>query len=149
MSKPTRRFGVELNVNRLMLLIGLMCEQLGRPREGEEILRAMRAYREDLPHPRTYLALCLISQGRLREAADELEACMKEFPGHQLAKVLLGIAWRESGRQDWRTLVQGVIDDGRDEHAVKFAQETLGAETDTRKSHDAGAYEPQQGRLYA
>ena len=121
-----KRFGVDLQISRLVLLIGLMCERLQRFAEGEQILRAMKAYRDDLPHPGTYLALCYISQGRLRDALEELEVVRTRYPDFQMGKVLLGIAQRDAGNPGWRELLQEVIDQGREEYAVKLAQETLG-----------------------
>lgn len=121
-----KRFGVDLQISRLVLLIGLMCERLQRFEEGEQILRAMKAYRDDLPHPGTYLALCYISQGRLRDALEELEVVRTRYPDFQMGKVLLGIAQRDAGNPGWRELLQEVIDQGREEYAVKLAQETLG-----------------------
>jgi tetratricopeptide (TPR) repeat protein len=121
-----KRFGVDLQISRLVLLIGLMCERLQRFEEGEQILRAMKAYRDDLPHPGTYLALCYISQGRLRDALEELEVVRTRYPDFQMGKVLLGIAQRDAGNPGWRELLQEVIDQGREEYAVRLAQETLG-----------------------
>ena len=120
-----KRFGVDLQISRVMLLIGLMCERLQRYAEGEQILHAMKAYRDDLPHPGTYLALCYISQGRLPEALKELEAVRATYPDFQMGKVLLGIAQRDAGQRDWRRLLQEVIDEGREEYAVRLAQDTL------------------------
>lgn len=120
-----KRFGVDLQISRVMLLIGLMCERLQRYAEGEQILRAMQAYRDDLPHPGTYLALCYVSQGRLPEALKELEAVRATYPDFQMGKVLLGIAQRDAGQRDWRWLLQEVIDEGREEYAVRLAQDTL------------------------
>jgi hypothetical protein len=120
-----RRFGVDLKISRLMLLIGLMCERLKRFEEGEQILRAMRAYRDDLPHPGTYLALCYISQGRAREALEELNAVRAAYPEFRMSKVLLGIARRDAGKSGWQRLLEEVIEDGRDEYAIKLAQDTL------------------------
>jgi lipopolysaccharide biosynthesis regulator YciM len=135
-----KRFGVDLRISRLMLLIGLMCERLRRFQEGEQILRAMQAYRDDLPHPGTFLALCYVSQGRLREALQELEGVRAAWPEFQMSKVLLAIAQRDTGNTDWQQLLQEVIDDGRDEYAIKLAQDTLG---DTRGSF------PHTQRVYA
>ena len=120
-----KRFGVDLQISRVMLLIGLMCERLQRYAEGEQILHAMKAYRDDLPHPGTYLALCYVSQGRLPEALKELEAVRATYPDFQMGKVLLGIAQRDAGQRDWRRLLQEVIDEGREEYAVRLAQDTL------------------------
>jgi hypothetical protein len=117
---------VELNISRLMLLIGLLCERLRRFEEGERIFRAMQAFRPDLPHPGTFLALCHISAGRLREALAELAAVRAKFPDYQMSKVLLGIAARDAGQAGWQQLLEEVVADGRDEFAIKLAQDTLG-----------------------
>ena len=124
-----RRFGVDLKISRLMLLIGLMCERRRLFREGEQILRAMKAYRDDLPHPGTYLALCYMSQGRSREALEELNAVRAAYPEFQMSKVLLGIAQRDAGKSGWQRLLEEVIEDGRDEYAIKLAQDTLGVDS--------------------
>ena len=122
----SKRFGVDLQISRLMLLIGLMCERLRKFEEGEQILNAMKAFRDDLPHPGTYLALCYMSQGKLREALRELEAVRAAHPDFQMSKVLLGIAQRDSGQIGWQRLLEDVIRDGREEFAVRLAEQTLG-----------------------
>lgn len=124
-----KRFGVDLKISRLMLLIGLMCERRRHFREGEQILRAMKAYRDDLPHPGTYLALCYMSEGRLREALAELDAVRAAYPEFQMSQVLLGIAQRDAGKPGWERLLEEVIEDGRDEYAVQLARDTLGLES--------------------
>jgi hypothetical protein len=126
-----KRFGVDLRISRLMLLIGLMCERLKRYEEGERILRAMQAYRADLPHPGTGIALCYISQGRLGEAMKEIDAVRTAHPEFQMAKVMLGIAHRDAGKPGWRGLLQEVIDDGHDEYAINLAQASLGLDPGT------------------
>jgi hypothetical protein len=123
-----RRFGVELNISRLMLLIGLMCERLQQFEDGERIFRAMKAFRGDLPHPGTFLALCYVSQGRVPEALAELAVSRATFPDYQMSKVLLGIAERDAGNAGWQRHLEEVIADGRDEFAIKLAQDTLGIE---------------------
>jgi hypothetical protein len=123
-----RRFGVELNISRLMLLIGLMCERLQQFEDGERIFRAMKAFRADLPHPGTFLALCYVSQGRVREALAELAVNRAAFPAYQMSKVLLGIAERDAGETGWQRHLEEVIEDGREEFAIRLAQDTLGIE---------------------
>lgn len=122
----SKRFGVDLEISRLMLLIGLMCERLRRFEEGEQILNAMKAFRDDLPHPGTYLALCYMSQSKLREALRELAAVGAAHPDFQMSKVLLGIAQRDSGQIGWQRLLEEVIREGREEYAVRLAEQTLG-----------------------
>jgi len=147
-----RRFGVDLKISRLMLLIGLMCERLRRFEDGERILRAMKAYRHDLPHPGTYLALCYISQGRAREALEELHVVRAAYPEFQMSKVLLGIAQRDARKPGWERLLEEVIEDGRDEYAIKLAQDTLGLGSEAAGApHDdtAAAHIPHLQRVYA
>jgi hypothetical protein len=127
--RTVKRFGIEFKISRQMLLIGLMCERLRRFEEAEQILNAMKDYRNDLPHPRSFLALCYISQGRPRDAVRELEMMLSAHPAHQMGKVLLGIAQRNAGRAGWQRLLQEVIDDGRDEFAIKLARDTLGIDS--------------------
>jgi hypothetical protein len=145
-----RRFGVDLKISRLMLLIGLMCERLRRFREGEQILCAMKAYRDDLPHPGTYLALCYLSEGRVREALAELDAVRTAYPEFQMGQVLLGIAQRDAGQPGWERLLLEVIEDGRDEYATQLARDTLGVEAVTTSPVEtAGAQIPYAQRVYA
>lgn len=124
-----KRFGVDLKISRLMLLIGLLCERRQRFRDGEQILRAMKAYRDDLPHPGTYLALCYMSEGRVREALAELDTVRAAYPEFQMSRVLLAIAHRDAGKSGWERLLEEVIEDGLDEYAVQLARDTLGLDS--------------------
>jgi hypothetical protein len=143
-----KRFGVELNISRLMLLIGLMCERMQRFEDGERIFRAMKAFRADLPHPGTFLALCHVSQGRLREALAELAVARAAFPDYQMSKVLLGIAERDAGRTSWERHLREVIADGRDEFATKLAQDTLGLDTGAQTPPTGPGPVPHGYRVY-
>jgi tetratricopeptide (TPR) repeat protein len=127
----TKRFGVDLKVSRWLLLIGLMCERLRRFDEAEQILNAIKAYRDDLPHPSASLALCYMSQGKLRQALRELEVVHTDYPDFQMGKVLLGFAQRDAGQLGWQRLLEDVIRDGREEYAVKLAEAALGLELGT------------------
>jgi hypothetical protein len=147
-----KRFGVDLKISRLMLLIGLMCERRRLFREGEQILYAMKAYRDDLPHPGTYLALCYMSEGRLREALAELDAVRAAYPEFQMSQVLLGIAQRDAGTPGWERLLEEVIEDGRDEYAVQLARDTLGLESaaaTTSHVETTSVHIPYGQRVYA
>ncbi len=124
-----RRFGVELQVTRRLLQIGALCTRLGKFAAAEQILQAVAAYREDLPQPRSLLALSRLCQGRLPEAARELESVLSEFPNHQFGKALLGLVYRETGRSGWQQCLLDVIEDGRDEAAITLARVTLGDES--------------------
>ena len=124
----TKRCGVDLKISRLMLMIGLMCERLRRFEEGEQILNAMKAYRDDLPHPSTALGLCYMSQGKKRESLRELEAVNTAFPEFQMNRVLRAVALRDNGHPGWRRCLEDVIRDGREAYSVKLAEQILGLE---------------------
>jgi len=122
-----KRFGVELKISRLLLNVGLLATRLKRFAESEQILRAIQAYRADIPQPNDFLALCLISQGRLADAERELKASLATFPDCQMSKSLLGVVYRESGRRAaGDKLLQAVLDDGRCEFAMQLARLKLG-----------------------
>jgi len=123
-----KRLGVDLRVTRQLLLIGVMCAKLRRFEDAERIILGVKAFRDDVPHPATALATALMFQGRLREAAAELEAVLSAYPQHQLGKALLGLVYREFGRSGWQSLLQEVIDDGRDLWAIQLARDSLGIE---------------------
>lgn len=120
------KHGIDMTVTRLMLEVGLMCASGRDGHLAEQIVAAVRAVRTDVPHPRSTLGLVLLFQGRIAEAIDVLEEVLREFPYHQLGKSLLGYAYRETGRRGWEQLLKDVIDDDRDEWAIKLARETLG-----------------------
>jgi hypothetical protein len=123
-----KRFGVELKVTRILLQVGSMCSWLRRYADAEQILDAVKAYRDDLPHPSSLLALNDLCQGRLREAQDRLETILAAYPNHQFGKALLGLVYRDRGLAGWQQLPTEVIEDGRDESAMKLARVTLGGE---------------------
>lgn len=120
-----KRRGVDLRISRQMLQIGVMCTRLRRFETAERIIRAVKDFRDDLPHPGTTLGMALLSQGRSQEAIEELEAVVAAYPNHQLGKVFLGLAYHDAGRGGWELLLQEVIEDGRDEWAIELAQQSL------------------------
>jgi predicted Zn-dependent protease len=122
----TKKPGVNLKIARQLLQIGVMSARLGRFDDAEKMIRAVRAFRPDLPHPRTALATMYLFQQRFDEAASVLTAVLQEFPQHQLGRAFLALVKRELGRPGWRNLAEEVIADGRDEAAVELASYTLG-----------------------
>jgi tetratricopeptide (TPR) repeat protein len=119
------RYDVDLRITRLLLQVGLMCARLGQFADAQQIIGAVKAFRDDLPHPGSALALSLLYQGRYADAQAELEQVLRNYPDHQLAKALLGLVYREIGRTDWRDVLQEVVEDGRDEWAMGLAEKSL------------------------
>lgn len=143
-----KRFGVELKISRLLLNVGLLATRLKRYGDSEQILRAIQAYRTDIPQPNDFLALCLISQGRLAEAERELKSSLATFPEGQMSKALLGVVYRESGRVPaGDKLLQEVLDDGRCEFAMQLARLKLGSQHGAPA--DRGTSISQAHRMYA
>ncbi len=143
-----KRFGVEIRISRLLLNVGLLATRLKRFGEAEQILRAIQAYRADIPQPNDFLALCLISQGRLADAERELRASLATFPEGQMSKALLGVVYRESGRVAMGDkLLQEVLDDGRCEFAMQLARLKLGPQHAV--AADRAVNIPQVHRMYA
>lgn len=149
-----KRLGVDTRVSRQMLLIAVMCSNLQRYAEAEQIVRAVMAFRADIPHPATALAGTMAAQGRWQDAAEVLEDVLSAYPNHQLGKALLGVVNRERGHRGWDRLLQEVIDDGRDEWSIKLARDTIGfdykpaAQQEAGRDKDAGRPPPVHS-LYA
>ena len=146
------RHGVDLKSTRLLLQIGLMCGELGRFSQAERICASVRDFRADIPHPGTVLALIYVRQNRMDDAEEELDAVLAAFPDHQLAKALLGLVYRETGRPDWRDVLQEVIADGREEWSIRLARSLLGADAPayaTPRAEDCKESAARMQRLYA
>lgn len=147
-----RRLGIDLRITRLLLQIGVMCARLEQYEEAERIIRAVRAFRDDLPHPGTALATSFLFQGRLEEAAQELESVLSVYPNHQLGKAFLGLVYRQTGRDGWQQLLQSVLDDGCDEAAVELARHCMNLDGEAAAVAAAPAHEPRPfvaAHLYA
>jgi len=129
-----KRYGVDLHITRELLQIGVMCAHQQRFEDAETIIRGVKAFRGDLPHPGTALATMFLFAGRLAEAAEELESVLAEFPHHQLGKALLGLVYRETRSGGWQRLLEEVMADGQDEAAVELARFCLGLEGESRSS---------------
>jgi Bacterial type III secretion protein (HrpB1_HrpK) len=123
-----KRHGVDLKITRLLLLVGIMCAELGRVDEAEQVVRGVQSFRDDIPHPGTVLGLIYMRQKRLQEAEEELDAVRRAHPQHQLAKALLGMVYREGGQAAWRQVLREVIEDGREEWSIRLARSVLGAD---------------------
>ena len=147
------RHGIDLKITRLLLMVGLMCGELGKSEEAAQIIRSMRNFRDDIPHPGSVLALIYLRQGRLQEAEQELDAVLAAYPDHQLAKALLGLVYREAGRADWRNVLHEVIEDGREEWSIRLARSVLGADAPAHSTpprvDDMKEHTARMQRLYA
>jgi Bacterial type III secretion protein (HrpB1_HrpK) len=121
------RYGVDHRITRLLLHVGLLCGEVDKPKEAVQIIRAVRDFRDDIPHPGTVLAFVYLRMGRMQDAEEELDRVLSKYPDHQLSKALLGMVYHHVDRAGWQDLLQEVIDDGRDEWSIRLARNLLGA----------------------
>ena len=143
------KLGVDLKVTRLLLEIGVMAVWMGRSTDGEAIVRHVKAFRDDVPHPGSALAGAFLFQGRHQDAIAETRSLLTRFPNHQMAKSLLGIAMFESGHRDWEKPLREVIADGRDQWAITLAQDTLGYDYKPAAPRGPAAGPPRAGAALA
>jgi len=133
-----RKYRVDLRITRLLLQIGLMRARQGHFDDALRIIRSVKDFRDDVPHPASALGLTYLYQGKLKDAQQELLAVLGAFPAHQIARALLGLVYREAGRTDWQRPLQEVIEDGSDEWAVGLARTWLGSEAPEREQVPPG-----------
>lgn len=128
------KMGVDVRSIRLLLEIGVTAAYEGMAADGEGIVRGVQRFRDDVPQP----GLCLIGafffQRRFEEAIIEAQALLKRFPNCQMAKALLGLSMFDAGYRDWEAPLKEVVNDGRDEWAIKVAMTTLGYEYKNKTS---------------
>lgn len=115
---------------RLLLQIALLGAEVRDFDAATKIAEGVRNAQPDLPHSRAVLAMIHLSVGQKDEAVRELETALELFPNFQLGKALLGVAMKAGGRSGWQSLLEDVIEDGRDEFAVGMACEILGRPKD-------------------
>lgn len=145
------KLGVDVKSIRLLLEIGVTAAYEGLPAEGESIVRGVQSFRDDVPQPGVCLIGAFFFQKRYEEAIAEANAVLKRFPNCQMAKALLGLSMFDAGYRDWDKPLKEVVDDGRDEWAIKLAMTTLGYDY---KRQTAGhpspvASAPPAGMIYA
>ena len=111
---------------RTLLQFALLGSELGESDAADEIAVSLQALRPDLPHACIVLAMNKFSKGRQDDAVRELEESVKKFPDNQLGKAMLAVCLQNSNRTGWQHLLESVIDDGKDPHAMGLAVTLLG-----------------------
>lgn len=119
---------------RLLVGISLLASEIGAVALARQIAEQLVELRPDLPHAATVLGMCLFQVGQRREGLRSLQDTAAAFPDYQMGKAMLGVCMVETGETGWQDLLEAVIEDGRDEHAVALASKLLG--------RDAGAPAP-------
>jgi hypothetical protein len=145
------KLGVDVRSIRLLLEIGVTAAYEGLPSEGEAIVRGVQSFRDDVPQPGVCLIGAFFFQKRYEEAIAEAQSVLKRFPNCQMAKALLGLSMFDAGYREWEKPLKEVVDDGRDEWAIKLAMTTLGYDYKRQSAGDKppAASAPPAGMIYA
>jgi hypothetical protein len=120
------KWGVDIRAVRILLETGVAASYEGLHVEGEEIVRSICAFRDDVPQPGVCLASSFFFQKRFDESIAQCKITLRQFPNCQMAKAMLGTSMFSAGYRDWELPLKEVIEDGRDEWAIDMARNTLG-----------------------
>jgi len=116
------------SVYRVLLQFALLGTEIGKVSLAMDIAETLSELCPNLPHASIVLAMNEFAVGRQDAGIRSLEQTLKKFPNSQLGKAMLAVCLENTGRAGWRELLESVIDDGRDEHAIGLACALLGRE---------------------
>jgi tetratricopeptide (TPR) repeat protein len=114
------------SVYRTLLQFALLGTEIGQIDSALEIAQVLKELRPDLPHAGIVLAMSDFAAGREDQGIRSLENTLSVFPDSQLAKAMLAVCLQSANRGGWQELLEAVVADGRDEHAVGLACAVLG-----------------------
>lgn len=115
-------------VYRTLLQFALLGTEVGKVSLSMDIAETLIELCPNLPHASIVLAMNEFTLGQQDAAIRSLEQTLKKFPDSQLGKAMLAVCLQSTGRTGWQELLESVINDGRDEHAVGLACALLGRE---------------------
>jgi len=120
------KYGVDTLITRLMLEISLMLAEVGRFDEAISVARAVKSFRDEIPHPGICLGVVHLFKGDSHEGVRQMQATLRDFPEHPLVLAMLGTALRETHSPEWRAILHQVLHSGtKDRWAVNLANAVL------------------------
>jgi hypothetical protein len=125
-NQPDKGAILPLAAYRELVNIALLAVELGRSKLACRMAGNLQMLRPDLPHAQSVEAVADYMAGRQQDGVLKLEHVIRDFPDYQLGKALLAVGMREVGQGGWQSLLESVIEDGRDEHAIGLACDLLG-----------------------
>jgi predicted Zn-dependent protease len=128
------------SVYRTLLQFALLATEIGLLPPALVIAQTLQELRPDMPHASIVVAMSDFADGRKDQAIRTLENTLSTFPDSQLAKAMLAVCLQSTGRGGWQELLESVVEDGRDEHAVGLAYTILGRKNSA--SSKSSAEEP-------
>jgi hypothetical protein len=111
---------------RLLLQTAMLGTQMDEIALAIDVAEALAELRPDLPHAPIVVAMSEFCAGRKDDGLHRLEVLVRQFPDDALSKAILAVCLQDTGRAGWQSLLESVIDDGRDEHAMGMACALLG-----------------------
>ena len=118
--------GLSGSAYRMLLGAALVAIELGHSAIASRMARNLTLLRPDLPQASTVDVMCDFLQDRAHAGMARLQSILDAFPDYQMGAALLATAMKNKGIGGWQTILEEVIDDGRDEFAIGLARELLG-----------------------
>lgn len=114
------------SVYRVLLQFALLGTEIGKIELAMDIAKTLDELCPNLPHAAIVFAMNKFAAGRKDAGIRSLQQTLIKFPNSQLCKAMLAVCLQTTDRAGWQELLESVIDDGRDEHAIGLACALLG-----------------------
>lgn len=110
--------GSEFRVLGQMTLLGL---EIGAYDIAGRMAAELSELRPDVPHAVVLLAMSQYKRACVQDALQTAAACIEQFPDFQFGKVLFALFSAHTGSGGWQGMLESVVDEASDEHAVSLA----------------------------
>lgn len=118
---------IDSQLIRLIFEAGFLAGANNMPDDSETIFNAVKIFRPESEYPYIGSAVTCLNMGKNDDAVRILrDEALKVNPESNIARAFLGLSLKFSGLMDQsRTILQEVIDSGKDEKAVNMAEAIL------------------------
>jgi predicted Zn-dependent protease len=139
---------------RFLLKMSLLGTEMKLFPAAKDIVDAVVDLRPDLPQPRLSAAHLVARMVNPAQARRVMVQLLQDFPDFQMGVAMLALGDREAHISGWQALARSVIEDGRDESAMRLAEYVLGIEREPLQAPSAASVAsappagPSSGALY-
>lgn len=116
---------ISVDVSRTLAHVALLAAWDGDGDAANQIFTALYRAKPKEPNIRICQAMVLACQERFKECIALLYTVLEDVPGSLNAKSLLGVVKFYIDDDGWRVLLEEVVADGSDAHAVQMARSIL------------------------
>lgn len=145
--------GLSTSGYRTLIGAALVAIELGETHIAARMVKNLAFLRPDLPQSSSVGMMCDFFQGEPALGMARLRKTLEEFPDYQMGIALLASSMKAQDIGGWQAMLEGVIEDGRDEYAIGLACELLGRSKPLGDSDGAapavGTQSPIAGALWA